>query len=116
MARIQIGGDPESYMEAPQMSVGGDGAGGPSFIASLLDLIGIHRQVAKGPKPTREQEVQATQPQQVVPQVLTDVESVLSPQETPILPVTDNAPMTTWGQAWIQSLRPLTTIDPNTGR
>lgn len=48
MAKIQIGGDPESYMDAPTLSVGG--GGGPSFIASILDALGIHRQVAKGPK------------------------------------------------------------------
>lgn len=47
---IRIGGDPESYMDAPQLTVGGGGGGGGSFIAGILDALGIHRQVAKGPK------------------------------------------------------------------
>lgn len=47
---MQVGGDPEQYMEAPTLPVS-KGFGGPgSFIASLLDAIGVHRQVAKGPK------------------------------------------------------------------
>lgn len=58
MSRISIGGDPESYMDAPQISVGGGegGGGGGGFIASLLDLLGIHREVAKGPKKSKKNE------------------------------------------------------------
>lgn len=44
---MRIGGSPESYMEAPTL----DGnSGGPSFIASILDLLGINKQVANGGK------------------------------------------------------------------
>lgn len=45
--QIRIGGDPESYMDPPQLGVGGGGGGG-SFIAGILDALGIHKQVAKG--------------------------------------------------------------------
>lgn len=61
MARVTVGGDPESYMEAPRIQ-SGDGDG-PSFIASILDMLGIHKQVAKGPK----EESQAPAPIQVAP-------------------------------------------------
>lgn len=49
---MKIGGDPENYMDPPVLNIGGGGGGGGagSFIASVLDLLGIHRQVAKGPK------------------------------------------------------------------
>jgi hypothetical protein len=119
MASIGFGGDPESFMEAPRMENKGlaETFGGGSFIASLLDLVGIHRQVAKGPKPSKaEQTSQDAIPTPSVPQVLTDIESILTPQETPIVPMTENAPLTTWGRNWIQSLQPLTKIDPNDAR
>lgn len=48
---MQIGGGlGEEYMHAPAIQVGGGGKGGGGLIASLLDLLGIGRQVAKGPK------------------------------------------------------------------
>ena len=52
MANISVGGGlGEEYMRAPQISVGGgDSKGGGSFFANILDLLGIHKQVAKGPK------------------------------------------------------------------
>lgn len=50
MSDLTIGGDPERYMDPPILSGGGGDSGAPSFIASLLDLLGIHRQVAKPPK------------------------------------------------------------------
>lgn len=55
MASIKVGGDPENYMEAPVLSVGGgkDSKGNGGFIANLFDALGIHRQVAKGPKPKK---------------------------------------------------------------
>lgn len=115
MVKMSIGGDPESYMDAPQIAVGGNGDS-PSFIASLLDLVGLHRQVAKGPKvkEVAEETNPLPRPQASVPQVVADVESALLPQETPLLPEVNNAPMTTWGKRWIDSIRPLTSGDPDT--
>ena len=50
MASVRIGGDPEQYMDPPSMVVSdGEGAGG-SLVARLFDLLGIHRNVARGPK------------------------------------------------------------------
>lgn len=51
---ISFGGDPENYMDPPQMSHSqiGDSAGG-SFVAGLFELLGIHRNVARGPKPDK---------------------------------------------------------------
>lgn len=40
-------GNAESYMDAPPLA--GLKGGGPSVIASILDLLGIHRQVAREP-------------------------------------------------------------------
>lgn len=53
MARVQIGGDPEQYMDAPTLSVGGSGGGGGNgvnLVNGLFDLLGIHRRVELGPK------------------------------------------------------------------
>lgn len=53
---MQIGGGlGEEYMRAPALPMGGGGGekGSGGFIANLLDLLGIHRQVAKGPKPEK---------------------------------------------------------------
>lgn len=46
------GGLGEEYMSAPRLNVGGEGGqkGKGGFIANLLDLLGIHHQVAKEPK------------------------------------------------------------------
>lgn len=46
MAKVTVGGDAERYMDPPTIQ-SGDGDG-PSFIASVLDLLGIHKQVAAG--------------------------------------------------------------------
>jgi hypothetical protein len=46
MASIRIGGDPESYMEAPQMQIS-DEKGGLGFIAGLFNLLGIGEAVGK---------------------------------------------------------------------
>jgi hypothetical protein len=54
---MQIGGGlGDEYMHAPALQVGGGGGGKGSggFIANLLDLLGINRQVAKGPKPGKD--------------------------------------------------------------
>lgn len=126
---IRIGGDPESYMEAPTLSAGGGGGGGPSFIASILDLLGVHRQVAKGPKEPKDakkeiadQAAAATASTQFLPAVNPAGKSVnLS---TPSLPILDHV-----GQAfaapkvvssdlpWMGGARPMPRgigiIDPN---
>ena len=50
-------GNAESYMDAPPLAgLGGkNGEGGPSIIASILDLLGIHRQVSREPKAEKTQ-------------------------------------------------------------
>lgn len=118
MASIRIGGDPESYMEAPQITVGGGKKGG-GLIASVLDALGIHKQVAKGPdNPGTDSDKAATPAAPAAPTgttqsvppapanlpVLNDAESAFKPIEP--LP-------SDWGQRYLDSLKPLKTIDPN---
>lgn len=56
---MQIGGGlGDEYMRAPPISVGGGEKGGGSFIAGLLDVLGIHRQVAKEPKEKKSDSVE----------------------------------------------------------
>ena len=53
MARIQVGDDPEQYMDPPILSVGSSGGGGGNgvnLVNGLFDLLGIHRRVELGPK------------------------------------------------------------------
>lgn len=120
MSTISFGGDAENFMDAPRMENKGIAetfTGGGNIISTLLDLVGIHRQVAKGPKddskmgPT-DAAADPVRQAAVVPKVLTDVSSALSPTESPIFATTENAPMTSWGERWIQSLKPVTTFDP----
>lgn len=48
MARIKVGGDPENYMDAPQLAVGDDSVGGGgNFIAQLANALGIGQMVGK---------------------------------------------------------------------
>lgn len=56
MARIQVGGDPEQYMDAPTLAVGGGGGDkdGISPIAAIFEFLGIHRNVARSPKAKKE--------------------------------------------------------------
>ena len=55
MAKIQIGGDPEQYMDAPTLSVGGGGgSGSPSPIAAIFEFLGINRNVSRSPKAKKE--------------------------------------------------------------
>src|SRR3546814_3972525 len=44
-------------MDPPQMTHSQVGDGGPSFVASLFELLGIHRNVARGPKEQKESKV-----------------------------------------------------------
>lgn len=51
MARITVGGDPENYMDPPQITVDDkDKAGAGSPFAMIFELLGIHRNVARSPK------------------------------------------------------------------
>lgn len=54
MASVRIGGDPEQYMDPPSMVVSDGPGGGGSFIANLLDLLGLQRNVARGPKQVKD--------------------------------------------------------------
>src|SRR3546814_9680108 len=54
---ISFGGDPENYMDPPQMTHSQVGDGGPSFVALLFELLGIHRNVARGPQEQKESKV-----------------------------------------------------------
>ena len=53
MGKVQIGGDPEQYMEAPSITVS-DSAAGISPIAAIFEFLGIHRNVARSPKAKKE--------------------------------------------------------------
>lgn len=119
MGSIAFGGDPESFMEAPRMENKGlFDSMGVSPVAAFLDLIGVHRQVAKGPKESKKKNEKVFEPEikpaATVPSVLTDLESMFSPQETPITPVTGEAAMTEWGRRWLESNKPLMSFDPDT--
>src|SRR3546814_7965023 len=54
---IRFGSDPENYLDAPQMTHAQVGDGVPSFGASLFELLGSHRNVARGPKEQKESKV-----------------------------------------------------------
>src|SRR3546814_1519313 len=54
---MRFGAAPEKYMEPPQMTHSQVGDGGPSFVASLFELLSIHRNVARGPKEQKESKV-----------------------------------------------------------
>ena len=126
---MRIGGDPENYMDPPVLNIGGgDSRGGAgSFIAGVLDLLGIHRQVAKGPKPKdlasdsapdfkrKEDESGGKKGKKSKPKpkvdVLGSVDSAVTriPMTSP--PANPFAPL---GLSPSQVNRPITTIDPNT--
>jgi len=115
MAQITVGGDPESYMEAPTLKGGGgkDSKGNGSFIANLLDLLGVHKQVAKGAKKTGS----PTQPQTQAGQ--TDLTPVPLSLTSPTLPALQSASQafqfTTPHRGYVALVPPLTQIDPDQG-
>lgn len=51
MAQIRVGGDPESYMDAPALGGGGGESGGGNFFANVLSLLGIHKEVGTPKRP-----------------------------------------------------------------
>jgi hypothetical protein len=120
---IMFGGDPESFMEAPRMENKSLSESlGISPIAAFLDMIGVHRQVAKGPKTPKDskaKEEKTFQPEispTTIPAVLTDLESMLSPAtaSAPVMaPITRDSPMTEWGRKWLDANRAITKIDPD---
>ncbi len=118
MASVRIGGDPEQYMDPPSMTVS-DKPGGASIIASVLDLLGIHRQTAKGPKDSGG-DAAPSAPAQPAATPATTQSVPPAPSQLPILNEAESAftpmqPMPTdWGKRYLDSLKPLQTIDPNT--
>ena len=51
MGRITVGGDPENYMDPPQLTIDDkDKAAAGSPFAMIFELLGIHRNVARSPK------------------------------------------------------------------
>lgn len=105
MGSVRFGGDPESYMDPPQMTQT-DKPGGVSPIAAFLDLIGIGKRVEKAPAetpdaPATTQEV-PTPPSQMP--ILNEAESAFKP----IQPMPSD-----WGKRYLDSLKPIKTIDPN---
>jgi hypothetical protein len=132
MSSFNFGGDPESMMDAPVMKntslTETMAAGGGSFFAQLLDLVGAHRQVAKGPKNPSEPVPGAT-PSEIAtpsaPKVLDDVATMLTPSDSTLagnkksvggvnVPAwyPTQAPMTPFGQRWMSSMAPIMSMDP----
>lgn len=99
----------------------GGGSGGGGFIASVLDALGIHRQVAKPPKQTDLGEQKAQENAAPKPQPVTDDKGEVVGTKTPASTLLDQAavaagvaplPMTQplSGQG---IPRPLTAVDPD---
>jgi hypothetical protein len=98
-------------MEAPQITVS-DKKGGGGIIASVLDALGIHKQVAKEPKseaPAAPAAPTGTT-QSVLPAAPANLPALDSAESAfqPIQPMPSD-----WGQRYLDSLKPLKTIDPN---
>lgn len=112
---IMFGGDAENFMEAPRMENKSLSESlGVNPVAAFLDLIGVHRQVARGPKPTEEAKGEKVfTPQITSPSVLTEVQSALATPPAPITPVTTDSAITPWGQRWLDSNKPLLSVDPD---
>lgn len=105
MGKVTVGGDPESYMDAPRISADDKDklGGGGSIIASVLDLLGVHKQVAKNPAdPATTQTVPAANN---IP-TLDIAESVFSQGA-------DYGQSGDWGKQYLKGLSPIKSIDPN---
>jgi hypothetical protein len=112
MGSVSFGGDPESYMDPPRMTQT-DSPGGVNPIAAVLNLLGITgpksqpNATAKdgAPQPDIKPTTQSVEPAPANLPVLNEAESAFKPMQ----------PMPSdWGQRYLDSLKPLKTIDPNT--
>lgn len=121
MVSIRVGGDPEDYMQAPTLSVGGDkkSKGNGGFIANLFDALGIHRQVAKGPKPKKGESSAAPAPKALSAGAGTQPIGVSAPLSisTPTIPALDLAAkafdFATPHKGYVALTPPMMTIDPD---
>lgn len=135
---LNFGGDNE-YVAMAQRAA--EESKGPSIIASLLDAVGLGRQVAKGPKPTdladgqtpegkantQQKKLENAQSQSKDPVVLSaiaEAETALGVTPLPTTqaiqpsrlsgtaPETFGGPVTRVGRDFLDGLKPLTTIIP----
>ena len=122
MASVRIGGDPESYMDPPQMTVS-DKPGAGGLIASILDAIGVHKQVAKGPDNPGTDSKESSTPSAPAAPAATPATTQSVPPAPANMPVLNEAesafkpiePLPSdWGKRYLDSLKPIKTIDPNT--
>lgn len=128
MASVSFGGDPESYMDPPRMQTGNGGGGSGSFFAKVFDLLGINRQVAKGPKADSKKSkklAEAGAKDAKIPVKIPSIDSgpgvldtapaqfsILNEMESAFKPI---APLPAdWGQRYLESLKPIhRDVDPN---
>lgn len=111
--KFKVGGDPESYMDPPALAGDSDG---PSIFATILDALGIHKQVAKGdskkkgkPEVTSPSATEAPAVQPVAtPDILGSLSQTLIPDA--------GAELTPFGQKWMDSVKPLMTFDPGASK
>jgi hypothetical protein len=124
---LNFGGDNEYVSQAESAR---KSASGPSIIASILDAIGIGTQVAKQPDLSDSQTPEAKSAKQdkalakanseseesVSIPAISQAETALGVQPIPMAPMAvSTSPITPWGQQYLDSLKPLTQIDPDVG-
>lgn len=129
--------DPSDLMaEADAARRKASGGQGGNFIASLLDAVGIGTQVAKPPKgddlsksvgekpapaatkvvDSKSGEVAGEVAAPVKSEALSQAEAATSVTPLTMTPMAlGNAPITPWGQKYLNSVRPLLAIDPDAG-
>ncbi len=124
MVSFKTGGDPEDYMgdsfmQAPTLPGSKDGdKGGMSPIAAFLNLIGIGKPVANAPKKSKPAEGSSkdqgaeSKPDDLIAPAAPKL-SVLDEAESAFQPMTPLG--SDWGRRYLDSVRPLKTIDPNQG-
>lgn len=116
MGTVRIGGDPEQYMDPPSLTKSsGDGSAG-SFLAILLDAIGIGRQVVKGPKESKLKSGKDSAPakQEAAAAAPIDVLGMVS--QAIAEPATQTGTLTPFGQKWMDSVAPILTFDPGASK